>query len=121
VTRARLELLQWFALFGAPLAWVVQLVAGFTVTSAACATVGGVSIEPWQIALGVACGAVALAAQVCALVAWRSLRGAHYADAGPEGRLYFFSIAALFGNTLFLAMIALTAIGELAHASCRQS
>jgi len=121
VTRVRLELLQWFALFAAPLAWTVQLVVGFTVTSAACGTVGGVSVEPWQIALGVACGAVALAAQVCAVVAWRSLRGAHYADAGPQGRIYFFSVAALFGNTLFLAIIALTAISGLAHASCRQA
>jgi hypothetical protein len=112
--------MQWAGLLAAPLAWTVQLVAGLTVAQAACGPGGGVSIEPWQIGLGVACGAVALAAQACALALFRSLQGTHHDDAGPRGRIYFFSVAGLLGNTLFLAMIALTVVGELAHGSCRQ-
>jgi hypothetical protein len=119
VSRGRLELLQWLGLLAAPLAWTVQLVVGFGVTQAACGAVGGVSITPWEVALAAGCGAVALAAQGCALVLFRSLRGVGYDDPGPPGRLYFFSVAALFGNTLFLVMIVLTVLGEVTHRSCR--
>jgi hypothetical protein len=114
--------MQWFALLGAPLAWTVQLVVGFGVTQTWCAPVDriwGVDATPWQVGLAVACGAVALAAQACALVLFRSLRGVAHDDAGPEGRLYFFSVAALLGNTLFLTAIAVTAVGVLAHDACR--
>ena len=37
----RLELLQWFGLLAAPLAWAVQLVVGFGVAEASCARAGG--------------------------------------------------------------------------------
>ena len=123
MSRARLELLQWFGLLAAPLAWAVQLVVGFGVTQAACAAGGrswGISIEPWQIGLAAGCAAIALAAQACALALFRTLRGVHETDP-PGGRLYFFALAALFGNTLFLTAIVLTAVGALAHAGCRHA
>jgi hypothetical protein len=124
VSRSRLELLQWVGLLAAPLAWTVQLVVGFGVTQAACGPAGrewGVSTRPWEIALAIACGAVALAGQACALRLFRTLAGVEYDDAGPAGRLRFFSVAALFGNTLFVVAIALTAAGALAHVTCRQA
>src|SRR5437867_3643725 len=50
----RLELLQWFGLLAAPLAWTVQLVVGFGVADASCARAGshwGIDVESWEIAI----------------------------------------------------------------------
>jgi hypothetical protein len=124
MSRDRLALLQWFGLLAAPLAWTTQLVLGFGVTQAACGAGGRVwriSITPWEIGLTVGAGVFALAAQGCAATLFRRLRGVRADDPGPPGRLYFFSIAALFGNTLFLVAIALTGIDAAVHAGCHQS
>ena len=101
-------------------AWTTQLVVGFGVTQAACGPALAVSLTPWEVALTIGAGIVAVAAQACALVLFRALRGVTPDDPGPRGRLYFFAVAALFGNTLFLGAIALTGIGVTVHVPCRQ-
>lgn len=120
----RLELLQWFGLLAAPLAWAVQLVAGFGVADASCARAGshwGIAVETWEIALTAAAATIAVCAEVSAAVLYRELRGVDDDAAGPRGRLRFFSVASLAGNVLFIGLIALTAVGVLSQLGCRQS
>jgi hypothetical protein len=119
----RLEAMQWFGLLAAPLAWTTQLVVGFYAASATCARGTrhwGVPLQSWQLALGLAAATVAVAAQVTTVTLWRELREVEEDAPGPLGRLHFFSVASLVGNTLFLALIVLTAVGALAHVECRQ-
>ena len=121
MTRARLELLQWFGLLAAPFAWATQLVVGFGVTQAACSRAHiGVAMTPWELGLTVTAGVVALTAQACAVVLLRELQPVEYDARGPRGRMYFFAIAAVLGNTLFLGAIALTGAGVVDHIPCTQ-
>jgi hypothetical protein len=124
MTLRRLELLQWFGLLAAPLAWTVQLVAGFGVADAHCAPAGsrwGIDVETWEIALTAVAGTVAVSAEVSALTLYRELRNVEDDAPGPRGRLHFFSVAALIGNVLFIALITLTAVGVLTHLECRSA
>lgn len=120
----RLELLQWFGLLAAPLAWAVQLVVGFGVAEASCARAGsrwGIDVETWQITLTAAAATVAVCAEVSVLTLYRELRGVEDDAPGPRGRLHFFAVAGMFGNVLFLSLIALTAVGALSHLECRSA
>jgi hypothetical protein len=120
----RLELLQWFGLLAAPLAWTTQFLAGLAVAGAPCARGGGhwgISVEAWEIALAAAAGTVAVCAQLSAVTLYRELRDVEDDAPGPRGRLHFFSVASLVGNVLFIALITLTAVGAAAHSGCRQA
>jgi hypothetical protein len=120
----RLELLQWFALLAAPLAWTAQLLAGLAVAGARCTPVGtrwGISVEAWEIVLAAAAGTVAVCAELSAVTLYRELRDVEDDAPGPRGRLHFFSVASLAGNVIFLALITLTAVGAAAHTGCRPS
>ena len=120
----RLELLQWFALLAAPLAWTAQLLAGLAVSGARCTPVGtrwGISVEAWEIVLAAAAGTVAVCAELSAVTLYRELRDVEDDAPGPRGRLHFFSVASLAGNVIFLALITLTAVGAAAHTGCRPS
>jgi hypothetical protein len=123
MTLRRLELLQWFALLGAPLAWTVQLVVGFGAADANCARAGshwGIDLETWELTVTAAAATVAICAEVSAVTLYRELRDVHDDAPGPRGRLHFFAVASLIGNVLFIALIALTGFGELSHLECRQ-
>jgi hypothetical protein len=120
----RLELLQWFGLLAAPLAWTAQLLVGLAVAGARCTPAGarwGISVEAWEIALGAAAGTVAVCAELSAVALYRELRDVEDDAPGPRGRLHFFSVASLAGNVLFLALITLTAVGAAAHTGCQPS
>jgi hypothetical protein len=119
----RLELLQWFGLLAAPLAWAVQLVVGFGVADANCARAGShwsIPVETWEIAVTAAAATVAICAELSAVALYRELREVEDDAPGPRGRLHFFSVASLIGNVLIMALIALTAVGALSHLGCRQ-
>jgi hypothetical protein len=123
MTLRRLELLQWFGLLGAPLAWTVQLVVGFGAADANCSRAGsqwGIDVQTWEITLTAAAATVAVCAEVSALTLFRELRDVEDDAPGPRGRLHFFSVASLIGNVLFMGLIALTAFGVLSHQGCRQ-
>src|SRR6185437_9303231 len=90
----RLELLQWFGLLAAPLAWTVQLVVGFGAADANCARAGsrwGISVEGWMIGLTAAAATVAVCAELSAAALFRELRDVEDDAPGPRGRLHFFS------------------------------
>jgi cell division protein FtsX len=122
VKALRPELLQWYGLFGAGLAWTGQLIVGFGVAYADCATRAasrwGLDVVSWEIVLmvvGLTFAVVAEAAAVNVLLATRRL---HYEDAPPDGRRHFFAFGAALGNILFIVAILLSGIGVLSNAGC---
>ena len=124
MTRTRLELLQWFALLAAPVAWGTNLVFGYGVTQAHCAAGGSRwGLDHTLIVSLLTAGAlvIALGAQAAAIVVYRELQRVHDDAPGPRGRQHFFAVAALVGNVLFTVGIVLNAAGSLSVGPCRQS
>ncbi|HEX3807570.1 MAG TPA: hypothetical protein VHV52_12405 [Gaiellaceae bacterium] len=120
MTLKRLELLQWYALFGGALAWASQHVAGYFVSTAACGSVGWHTETP-QIALAVAAALAILAAEGAAIVVFRETSGLPTEAPPPYGRLRFFAQAAMLGNVLFLVITLLNGFGTVYHLPCAQS
>jgi hypothetical protein len=117
VTRLRLELLQWYALFGGALAWAAQHVVGYFVSTAGCGSVG-VNMTVAQVLLAVGAGVLVLGAEAAAFTVFRATAP----DAPPPaGRLHFFAQAALLGNVLFLVIVVLDGTGAITHLPCAQS
>ena len=123
MSRTRLELLQWFGLFGGALAWTAEHVAGYGISDAACSVAGrqwGLDAATLQVVVGVAAGSVVIAAWTAALIAYRATN-VPYDAPPPTGRIHFFAQAALLGNVLFLVIVVLDAAGSVYHLPCRQS
>ena len=120
MSRTRLEVLQWYGLFGGALAWTAEHVFGYFVSDGGCsAHVAHPGV--WGGAL-VAFGVLAVAAaQAAAFVVYRATSGVGHDAPGPEGRLHFFAVAALVGNVLFLMLVGLDGLGSLAHLPCAQA
>ena len=118
----RRELLQWYGLFGAALAWGGQHVVGFGVATADCANASrhwGLDVTAWIVvltAVGLLCAALAEAAAISILL---ETRGVEYDGPPPDGRRHFFAFGAALGNVLFIMAIVLNAVGVLAGLGCR--
>jgi hypothetical protein len=124
MTRTRLEILQWFALFGGPLAWATHHVVGYGLSEARCDVAGSqwhLDAVTWQIVLAALVGAVVLLAEAAALVVFRATRDVDGNAPGPEGRLHFFAEAALVGNVLFLVIVVLDVVGTTYYLPCGPS
>jgi hypothetical protein len=124
MTRARLELLQWFSLFAGPLAWTAEHVAGFWISDAGCSVAG----EQWdldpaalQTVLAVLTGLAVVAAWLAAFVVFRETRNVDRYAPGPLGRLNFFAQAALLGNVLFFVIVVLDGVSAVHELPCRPS
>ena len=123
MTRYRLELLQWFALFGGSLAWAGQHVASFAIGDAGCHVVDrrwGLPLATLQTAVCVPTILVILAAEAAAYLVYRETSAATKDSPGPAGRMHFFAQASLVGNVLMLALVALQFAGTLYHLPCHQ-
>jgi hypothetical protein len=120
--QARPELVQWYGLFGAALAWAAQLIVGWGVAYADCTAASrhwGLDVVTWEIVLmvvGVMFAGLAEAAAISVLLATRQLE---YDGAPPLGRRHFFAYAAALGNVLFIMAILLNGVGVLANTTCR--
>ena len=125
MSRARnTELLLWFGLLAAPLAWTTQLVVGYGATIATCtgtAASRSFPLATWEVAVTAVAATVALVGQVAALLVFRSTRGRHETDPPPDGRVRFLVLAALLSNTLFLVVILLGGITAAGLEPCRQA
>ena len=119
---ARAELLQWYGLLGAALAWTVQLVVGFGVSYADCNTVGrqwGLDVVTWEIVLMVVGGTLAVLAEAAAVKVFLATREVEYDGPPPAGRRHFFAWAAMLGNVLFINAILISGIAAIANTTCR--
>jgi hypothetical protein len=119
--RLRPELLQWYGLFGAGLAWTGQLIVGFGVAAVDCASAGsrwGLDVVVWEIVLMVIAGTLAVLAESAAIRVLLATRSQDYDGPPPDGRRQFFAIGAALGNVLFIVAILLSGIGAISHANC---
>lgn len=117
------QLLNWFGVLGAPLAWAGMHVVGYGVADAACSPAGsGWGLEPntWATALTIACGTVALAAIVATVRVWRATRTSEDAPP-PVGRMHFLATIGLVVAPLFLLLILLAGLGATVLPRCVQS
>lgn len=124
MSRLRPELLQWYGLFGAALAWGGQHVVGFGASLAQCTAASrhwGIDIVTWTIVSTAIALVLALVAEAAALSVLRDTRTVEYDGAPPSGRRHFFALAAALGNVLFIMAIVLDAVGSLAFTDCRQT
>jgi hypothetical protein len=118
VSRTRLELLQWYALFAGPWMWATQHVLLFGLTSSHCS----LPIAYWHVPvvwlnvlITTVCGAAVVAAWGAAFVVYRAMSSVGEYAPGPTGRMRFFAEAALLGNVLFLMIVVLDATGAFYH------
>ena len=120
----RVELLQWFGLFGAAAAWTLQHAGLFALAVARC-NVGsakwGIDAEAWKLGFTIAAAVVAASAEAAAVLTWRATRGSAEDEEPPRGRIHFFSVCAVAGNVLFLGAILLDGIGSLYWHPCGQA
>jgi hypothetical protein len=100
-----------FAVLGAPLAWMTQLVLTYSFEEAACAPGDGADV--WGVGvrtLHIVVGAAALCLAAAALVAALRLR--------PSEDRAFLGAFAIVGGSLFVLTIVLTGIGTTVLATC---
>jgi hypothetical protein len=119
--RTRLELLQWYALFGGALAWAGSHVLGYFVAVGGCDAAVAywhVNISGWEVLIQVLALAGVLAAEAAAFAVYRATETVDKDAAGPDGRMHFFAQAALLGNVLFFMLVLLDATGVLIHTNC---
>jgi hypothetical protein len=123
MTRTRLELLQWYGLFGGALAWTGLHVIGYGIADASCNVVNahwGLDRVTWETVLTVLAAAGVIAAAAAAYLAFRETENTDEDAPGPIGRIRFFSEAALLGNVLFFVIVVLDGVSSAYH-SCRPS
>jgi hypothetical protein len=119
-----LEFLQWFGLGGAALVWTGQHVLGYGTTVARCGAGGvsyGIDLHTWELATGLVALALAVVAEAAAVTVVLRTREVAYDGPPPNGRRHFFALAAVIGNLLFIAIILLSSLSDLAFDPCRQA
>jgi hypothetical protein len=117
----RQELLQWFGLLAAPLAWATHLVSGYYFAEAHCGSLHWSS--GWarlEILVTIVAALVAVLAEWAAATVYLDLRTVGRDAAGPAGRRRFLVTAALVANVLFFFGIVLSGVTVVAAESCRQ-
>ena len=120
--RMRLELLQWFALVGGPVAWALQHVFGIALTLAQCDRSGqtwNVPVHGLTIASTAVAATVAAAGMVCALVVMRAIDPDE--EEPPASRIRFLAVVALTVDFLFLCIVLMSGTGVVLHETCHQS
>ncbi|MGZ4256540.1 MAG: hypothetical protein ACXVRE_02110 [Gaiellaceae bacterium] len=118
------EVLQWFGLLAAGLAWTAQLVLGFGVSIAACSAGSagwGLDVRTWAIVLTAAGATIALLAEAAAVTVFLDARDADEYGPPPWGRRHFLAVAAIVGNLLFFVAILLNGLAVFSHSTCVQS
>jgi len=124
VSIRRLAVVQWVAFLGGGTIWWLEFLAGAATSSAVCNPASarwGIphdTVEAALMAFGVACVVVA---QAAAVIVFRATRNVDEEDPPPYGRLHFFSIAALLGNTVFLVIIVLAGVATIVDRACHQA
>ncbi len=112
----------WFAVLGAPAAYVVQQGLGYWLSISQCSPTGdmwGIALGTWAVVVGVPAAAVALAAGATAF--WLFRQSGDYKGAPPRGRTAFLGVVGMTVAALFGVLIVMTACGVLVYDTCNQS
>jgi hypothetical protein len=124
MTVRRLSVLQWFGILAGGAIWWTTFLAGTLTSQAACNPASrewGIPHATVEIVLTVVAAAVVCAAQAAAIAVFRATRAVDDEDPPPDGRLHFFAIAAMLGNTVFLGAILLSGIAAIVDQACHQA
>jgi hypothetical protein len=109
--------LQWYAIFGGPVAWFGQLMLGYFYTLSLCGP-GGLDWAGLHLPVGI----FSAAGAVVAAGGWAAAFSLHRATSegldDPLGRIRFISDIGLVIGAIFFALILYTAAGELALEGC---
>lgn len=115
-TRLRVGFPLAYAVFGAPLAWSLQLVCGYALAAHACYPISAPLVSPvwgglWWILIGIDMAAIIVAggALLTALAQWRLWRGASLAHTG-ERRNRYISRWAMLTSALFSIAVVFTIV-----------
>jgi hypothetical protein len=112
----------WFGLFGAPIAWAAQHLAGFGVSQATCDAAGPtwhIDARALWIAITAVAALVALASEAASIVAYRRTRDA--GELPPASRVHFLSVIGMTIGPLFLTIILMSGLGAALLPRCLQS
>lgn len=115
MSERRQSLLLWFGVAAPPLAWVVQLLAGWLVDEARCGNGGmqwGIDDHLWQALISAGAILVAIAGTLAALATHRA------APRDARGRVEFLGVTSLSAGLLFVLLTILTSVGVLWMEPC---
>jgi Mn2+/Fe2+ NRAMP family transporter len=124
MTLRRLSILQWFGFLAGGTIWWSSFLVGTGASIAVCNPASrrwDISHDTVELVLMVVAAAVVCSAQAAAFAVFRATRHVDDEDPPPDGRLHFFSIAAMLGNTLFLGVILLSGVATIVDRACHQS
>ncbi len=119
----------WFAFLGAPVAWALDLVVGYSVQATVCDTVGEkatvLGLQSGRAIPVLVSIVAAIVAAIGVITAHRCWRATGTGEENPEstvgpalGRSWFMSFAGLVSSLLFLLAIILIGITELVLGPC---
>jgi hypothetical protein len=124
MTLRRLSMLQWFGFLAGGTIWFASFLAGIGTSQAACNPASrrwGIPLDAVELTLTVVAIVLVGSAQLAAVAVFRATRNVEEQDPPPEGRLHFFAIGAMLGNTIFLVIILLTGVGTIVDRACHQA
>lgn len=110
--------LAWFGVAAAPLAWMAQLLVGYSVQEAGCgrpdSNLWDAGLEPLTAVVLVVCGALAVAGGVAAVTALRAT-----GSNDPRDRVRFVAVSGIVASVVFGFAILLSAIPLFSLDTCR--
>ena len=119
MTDRRLTALLWLGVAVPPLAWTLELVAGYWFEEAACGVGSGrwgVDGEVWQAVTFAVCGSLAVAGTLAALASFRAVRAGRR-DA--RGRVEFLAVTSLSAALVFVLLTVMTGVGVIVLDPCK--
>lgn len=119
MTDRRASLLLWLGVAAPPLAWTLELVAGYWFEEAACGRGSGrwgIDGDLWQAVTLVVCGSLAVVGTLAALATVRAVRAG---EGDARGRVHFLAVTSLSAAAVFLLLTVMTGIGALALDTCK--
>ncbi len=114
------NLLVWYGVLGAPVAWALAHLVGVGATDAGCSPIGVPgSIDGWALGILVIAGLAAAGAEVAAILTFLATRES--GEELPASRIHFLAVIGMMLGVLFLALILMAGIGALFLPECVQS
>jgi len=124
MTLRRLAVLQWFGFLAGGVVWWGSFLAGAGTSQATCNPGSGrwgIPFDGVELALLVFAVVLIGSAQAAAVAVFRATREVEEDEGPPHGRLHFFSIGAMLGNTIFLVIILLSMTAAIVDRACHQA
>ena len=124
MTIRRLEFLQWFGFVAGGTIWFTEFIAGVGASEAVCNPAGarwGIPHDAVQLGLLAFAALMVCAAEVAAVLVFRSTSDAEEQGPPPHARMRFFAVGAMAGNLVFFMIILLTGIATIADRLCHQA